>query len=115
MNCSTYYPGNYYGFGGAAVNWDGANGTLFNCSFVNCSSLSPSASNNKGGGAIRWNGVNGSLHDCEFINCTSINGGAIYLSTSCDIYNCYFKGNKAYVADSIYVTYNSISEEAIIQ
>ena len=114
VNSSTYYSLSYRGFGGAAVWWRGANGTLFNCSFVNCSSLSPSLSTDICGGAVYWGGINGTLYESEFINCTSIKGGAIYLSSNCSIYNCYFKGNKAYVADSVYIKNNLIQKEIII-
>ena len=58
---------------GGTIYWDGANGTLSNCSFINSNSNhSPSeGSSYSYGGAIYWRGVDGSLVNCNFINTTA--------------------------------------------
>ena len=60
---------------GAAIYWDGVNGTVINSTFINNAACN--------GGAIFWDGVNGTVinstfsnnNESFFVNC---NGGAIY-------------------------------------
>ena len=55
---------------GAAICWEGVNGTLINSDFIKCSSAS--------GGAVYWEGVNGTLINSNFIKCSAGDGGAVW-------------------------------------
>ena len=54
---------------GGAINWQGSDGQLLDCSFNNCQ-VSIDGSNRWGyGGAVYWSGDNGLLNGCTFENC----------------------------------------------
>ena len=74
----------------STIYWNGAGGSVCDCSFVNCH-LSGSSS----GGAIYWSGAGGSVCDCSFVNCHADRGGAIYLDEGVEVSGCIFVNNSA--------------------
>ena len=75
----------------STIYWNGAGGSVCDCSFVNCH-LSGSSS----GGAIYWSGAGGSVCDCSFVNCHVDDfGGAIFLDEGVEVSGCIFVNNSA--------------------
>ncbi len=69
---------NAYAKYGGAIYWNGASGTLTNCTFNNCSSKDYGD-----GGCVYWAGSNGKLTKCKFINSQGAdNGGSVYWTGS---------------------------------
>ena len=80
---------------GGAIKWDGANGTVYDCSFVGNTAVDD-------GGAIRWTGADGTVSNCTFERNRATNsnadGGAIYWyegATNGTVSNCTFEDNTA--------------------
>ena len=74
---------------GGAIYWSGAGGSVCDCSFVNCHA-------DDFGGAIYWSGAGGSVCDCSFVNCHVDGfGGAIYLDEGVEVSGCIFVNNSA--------------------
>ena len=71
---------------GAAINWGGANGQLYNCSFVNCIDTTDSV------GAVDWGGANGNMTNCRFDRCNGMmdSGAVSFGSINGTIDNCTF-------------------------
>ena len=71
---------------GAAINWGGANGQLYNCSFVNCFDTTDSV------GAVDWGGANGNMTNCRFDRCSGMmdSGAVSFGSINGTIDNCTF-------------------------
>ena len=90
----TFINGHVEDKNGGAVYWNGANGTLSDCSFVNCSAESNN-DHRSYGGAIFWNITDsGNITDCLFENNVAYDGGALY-----------FKGDNGVISGSNF-TYN---------
>ena len=75
----------------STIYWNGAGGSVCDCSFVNCH-----LSGSSNGGAIYWSGAGGSVCDCSFVNCHVDGfGGAIYLDEGVEVSGCIFVNNSA--------------------
>ena len=73
-------------YDGGAIRWEGANGTVLNCSFDNCSA------SKDGGGAIQWEGTNGSVLNSHFMNCHAYDTGAImWAGANGSVADCIFE------------------------
>ncbi|WP_407455054.1 Ig-like domain repeat protein [Methanobrevibacter sp.] len=85
---------------GGAINWQGENGKLINCSFTN----NYAAEN---GGAVEWFGQSGNIINCSFTNNTSPHGGAVYWYGDWDrgkngeLTNCDFTSNNAHFGGAV--------------
>jgi len=103
--------------GYSAVMWNGASGSIINCSFINCSAGTY-------GGAVIWDGTCGNIINSTFINCSCTKyesyGGAIrwegtngHIINSTFINNTAGKGNNIYIANGVFYQEELISNNQI--
>ena len=79
---------------GPAINWGGANGQLYNCSFEDCIDSTDSI------GAIAWGGANAHMANCRFNDCTGFDGcgAASFGGNNATIVNCSFVNCDGYTS-----------------